>query len=483
MSTLQTVSMKQPPVFKLAFFTAMFERFAFYLLTDLLVLYMSVVYHFSDARTFTLFAIFNALVYITPALGGYLADNFLGIRRSLIVGLIFEGVGLFVISLPNPHYLSFGLACIIVGVGFFKVAPTQLMARSYKAGDSRIDSGYTLYYMAINVGSFFSAILAGIIQQYLGWHIVFLVASLSLVAALASYVFLRQTAKLLDSAPGNRPLALSRWFLLIVGIIVAVACATLLVSHTNIAQFAFFIVAAILCCYFLFEIVRSKREEKRAIIAALMLIVIGLVFYIFYYQAFTSITLFVKRSVVRHIFGINIPTVTFLLFNPFWILTLSPILAAFYEHLARKNRDFAITTKFVIGLFLMCLCFFSLYFSTFFHNAAYKVSALWIVLAYLLYSFSELLIGALGVAVVAHIAPKRLYGVMMGTWFLVAMGLSSSLSGIFAKFASVPETITNARIVLHIYGSAFMKFGFVVVVVAIIAAILNPYLKRIAQLN
>jgi len=136
-----------------------------------------------------------------------------------------------------------------------------------------------------------------------------------------------------------------------------------------------------------------------------------------------------------------------------------------------------------LGYFLISFCFLSLYFSTFFHNTEAQVSPLWIVLAYFLYSFAELLISALGVAMVTRIAPERLYGVMMGTWFLVGQGLASSISGIFANFASVPKDVTDHFAILHIYSHAFLEFGVIAIIMAFIGLAINPYIKHIAKLD
>lgn len=481
---MMTKNLKQPKVLVMAFLNALFERAGFYLFTAMLVLYVKEDFNYSDTAAFALFGVFMGLVYITPAIGGYLADNVLGIRRSLVIGLILEGIGLALLGLPYHIMLFVGLACLVLGVGFFKTAPTHLMARTYEENDPRIDSGFTIFYMAINVGSFISIAFAGYLQRYFGWHVSFLVASLCLWCALGSYYAFRHLAVEADSEPGKKKLSWKVSVFTLVGIILSIMLCSFLVSQVGITDIFFVLAAVIVFSYFTYEIIKEpSRENKLKIIACVILLMMGFVFYILYYQAYTSINLFVDRSVNRMFFGFSIPTVAYLALNPFWILLLSPLLAFLYGVLAKRNKDLAVTTKFPIGLLIVSLCFLLLSLSTHFANADAKISSLWIVFFYFLYSLGEMFIGALGVAMVTRIAPKRLYGVMMGGWFLVGMGLAGSMSGLFASLASISENVQSAQEILHIYSHAFSEIGIVGLIATVAAFIIGPYLKRIAKLS
>ena len=164
-------------------------------------------------------------------------------------------------------------------------------------------------------------------------------------------------------------------------------------------------------------------------------------------------------------------------------MVLSPIMAILYVFLAKHGKDPAVTTKFPLGILIASLCFFILKLSTFFVSPHLKVSPLWIVLAIFLYSLGELLISALGVAMVTHIAPKRLYGVMMGAWFLISTSLASSLSGVFATLADIPKNLHDMHIIINIYGKAFFDMGLFGLGAAIVAFLVAPDIKRIAQLD
>src|SRR3989344_833485 len=341
--------LKQPPVFYLAFVTSMCERFGFYVLSYLLVLFAKNVFNLSDTDAFKLFAVFTSLAYITPVLGGYLADNVMGIRRSIITGLTLEAIGLAFLAFHSTYMFMLGLACVVIGVGFFKTGPTNLLARSYKTKDPRIDSGFTLFYMGINIGSGIAAFSAGIIQHYYGWHVAFATAAVIVFIGLLCYFVLRQSAKEIDSDPGTNSLSLKIIFQISTGILITGAIFTMLIQHSTIA-YAFFALATLsLLAYFFYEMARSDTQDKLKIIACILLIVMGMVFFILYFQMYTSINLFVDRCITHSLLGIHIPTSTFLSLNGVWILILSPILAELYNHLGSKGMDLPVTTKFPMG--------------------------------------------------------------------------------------------------------------------------------------
>lgn len=478
----ETQKLGQPPVFKLSFLTAMFERAGFYVLSFLIVLYAKEVYQVTDTIAFTLFAVFSALAYLMTAAGGYLADNVMGIRRCIISGLFLEGIGLSMLYISSKIVFPIALALIILGVGMFKTGPTHLLGRSYGNKDPRIDSGFTLYYMGMNVGSFTSAMCIGEVQKYFGWRVAFLVGGILILLGLVWYFIFRKAAYAPDSAVGKKPLSWKTIGWISLGLAAIGTAAVFLISHEIVAYWVFGIATAMLFAYFIFEVVRSPREEKSKIIACLILILMGFVFFVLYQQAYTSILLFINRCVVRTVMGFEVPAVAFFALNPAWVIILGPILAWGYNKLGKNNNDLPVTIKFPIGLLVTALTFFALVASSHFANAQYQVPAGWAVVAYFFYTLGEMLVSALGVAMVTHIAPKRMYGIMMGTWFVVGMALSAALSGVFASRASIPDTLHDPATILAIYNHAFLEIGIAALVLTALAFAIGPYVKRIAKL-
>jgi POT family proton-dependent oligopeptide transporter len=461
----------------------MFERLGFYVLSYLLVLYAKASFGFSDAQAFGLYAIFTGLAYLATAIGGYLADHVFGIRRCMILGLLFESIGLLLLAAPQHFVFPIALAFIISGVGLYKTTPTHLLGRSYSENDPRIDSGFTLYYMFMNLGPLAGSLVIGFIQRYYGWHAAFIFGGIVIAASLLSYFLLRKSAQEVDSSVGQKSLPIKSWLSMGVGVIVAVGACTFFMMKNAVAYDFYTIAGLGLLGYYIYEIIRSTKEDRSKIIGCMILILMGFIFFVLYQQAYTSIVLFIDRSVDRTLFGFQIPTSAFFGLNPLWVIALGPLLAWVYNVLGRKGKDLAITLKFPIGLLITTLCFFSLRIGGAFAESSGLVSAIWVVLAYMFYTLGEMLVSALGVAMVTHIAPKRMYGVMMGTWYFVGMSLSAVFSGKFASIASIPATLQDQFAILHIYNHAFLNMGLFSLIFVGFAFLVGPYVKRLIAVS
>jgi POT family proton-dependent oligopeptide transporter len=472
----------QPRVIYLSFITAMFERYGYYIIGFLLTLYVKNVYNFSDAQAFAAFGLFTALGYLTPAIGGWLADNYIGIKRCMGIGLILEGTGYALLAIPTPNPIVFytALGSIIIGAGIFKTAPTNILGRAYRKNDPRIDSGFTLYYMGINIGSLTSSIVAGSIQRAYGWHVPFLCAAIGLLLGLIWFAFFKHHALEMESEAGRKPFSAAKWALTIAGSLIAIALFAYLMSNQLIANIGFYTGSAIVLLYFIYQIIVSPADERMKIAVCLILIFMAVIFFILYFQLYTSMDLFIERNVDRTIFGFQLPTVYFLGLNGLWIIILSPFYAWAYKALEKKGKDPSITTKFPLGILLISICFFTLTAAAkYFANADATISFFWMVLSLFLYSAGELFTSALGVAMITRIAPARLYGVMMGSWYLIAFALAAELSGSVAELASVPESAqADLHASLAIYGTAFWKMGLMGLAMAAIGFFISPWLKK-----
>lgn len=476
---LKNNPLKQPPVFKLANYTTICERTGFYVISYLIVMYLQQTFNLTDIQSFMIFGVFTALAYLTPALGGFLGDHVIGIRRSLVLGLFFEGTGLVLLTIPSFIAFTVALSCVIIGTGFFKTSPTDLLAQAYCENDPRIDAGFTYYYMAINFGTVIAGIVASYVQAYFGWKIAFLTGGILLYCGIIFYYILRDTAYEVDTQAGKRPLPLKTILYLLMGILLSMLIFVYLIFHTELANLFFIVCTIITFCYFLYEIIKSPANEKWHIIACLYLILVGLACAILYFQLFTSIELFIDRAVIRTYFGVTIPTVIYLALESVFVMLLGPFLIAMYRYLAKRNRDMDVFTKLTLGLLATSLSFFLFVIGTYFHNVQFQISSLWIVAMLFIFTIGDLMNSALGVAMVTHLAPKRMYGVMMGTWFLVGNALAASLSGKSAGLASISFLqLHQASIMLHIYSEAFTKMGVAGIIFSLAALLINPLIRR-----
>ncbi len=470
-------SLKQPKSFFLLCFAEMWERFGFYILAYLMVLYTQQVFNFSDAQAFLQFGVFSGLVVITPSIGGYIGDHFFGVKRSLILGLVLLAVGYGLLAVPGIKFFYLALGFLIVGNGFFKISPANLLARSYKRDDPRIDSGFTLFYMSINIGSFLATISAGILSQIFGWHVAFGGASVGLLIGLIGFLKYQHVIKNIGVPAGLEKLSLLRYLKIFLGAALAIYISMLLMEHANLTTYIFMTAAGLVACYYVFELIKSHAEDRQRILICLSLMLMGMVFFTLYYQAYMSINLFINRDVDRNLWGVLIPTPIFQSLNPFWILVLSPLLARFYNKAGAKGKDLNITTKFCLGILIIALGFFCLSLAAFLNKNSGMVSFGWIVLSYFLYSMGELLISALGMAMVTKIAPVRMFGVMMGSWYF-SSAMGAALASHLADLAKIPEGIKDPVEMLKIYGHAFYVLGWIGLVCALVSFALSPLIRQ-----
>lgn len=417
------------------------------------------------------------MIYVTPILGGYLGDHVLGYRRSLLIGAILLAAGY--ILLASTSYLYISLAFVIVGSGFFKSMPPVLLGKMYGRNDPRIDGAYTLFYMSVNIGSLLSIFFAGLIAQHFGWHIAFAVCATGLIFAILNYIYFRKLVEKYGSPLDDKPVPLPHITTVALGSIALIIVASLLLTHLTITHIILAITGAVVILFFSKLLITSTATDRNQLLACLIFTLFAISFFILYFQAPMAITLFIERNVNHRILGFYLPTASFWALNGFWIIVLAPCLAFLYSHLQqRQGGDLSIAKKFGIGIIIMGIGFLALRGSTVFADHAGLVSAWWLVFFYILYSLAELLVSAIGVSMMLRLAPQRLMGVMIGTWFL-GTAAASILSGEVAKMASVPQGPLNPLSSLQIYGHAFFQYGVASVIVGAIALALVPTMDKL----
>lgn len=467
----------QPRAFYLIFFIEIWERFGFYGVQALLVLFMVQYLKFSDTHADTLFTSFAALVFLFPALGGYVGDHVLGTKRTILLGAITLAIGYLLLSLPflPTQYLEFPLAVIAVGNGLFKANPSSLLSKVYEKNPVNQDSGFTLYYMAINIGGFFSFLVAPVLNKFFGWHVGFSVCFFGLLLAIANYFFMGRFTKNIGSDPDFRPIRWHKFFAVIIGALVLIAVSYWLLDHKDIMAVLLLAGAVILLVIFFMEISKAHHTEKKGMILFFLLFLQAIVFFVMYFQMPTSINLFVLRNVS---YG-AIPPASFQALNPIWVLIMSPILAAIYNKLSKRGGDLSLPAKFSLGTLLAGSAFLVLPLAAYFSRDTGMVSPWWVVTSYWFQSTGELLVSALGLSLASRFVPQRLMGYSMGLWFL-STSLASVIAGHLASFAAIPQNVSHdPRLSLPIYSNLFLHIGVVTVVIALIMFCFVPLLKRL----
>ena len=483
MATQPRVS--QTRSFSTVFLIEMWERFGYYGMAALLVLYMVQQLGFSDTQASLTWGAFAALVYAAPSIGGWIGDKVLGSRRSMTIGAMILGLGYLLLAIPNTglFFLFASLGVIVVGNGMFKANAGNLVRHIYEGDDSKIDSAFTIYYMAVNIGSTISMLLTPWIKEHYGWHAAFLVCCVGLVLGLINYLFMRHTLDHVGSRPDNEPIHWDRLFA-VLGTGVAVLFGVgFVLRHQQVARAFVYLAALVILGIFVYLIRNTQRNEKSGLIAALILTFQTILFFIFYQQMSTSLTLFALRNVDwnQSLFGAHLfswQPAQYQALNPIWIMILSPILAVVYTRLGKRGRDLPIAGKFALGFAVVAIGFFIYGISGRFAVDG-KISSWFMIWGYGFYSLGELLVSGLGLAMIARYVPARMGAFMMGAYF-VATGLSQYLGSVVATLASVPQSVTDPVQTLPMYTKLFMELGVVAVGGTLIAIALLPLMKRLS---
>jgi POT family proton-dependent oligopeptide transporter len=475
------------------FLIEMWERFGYYGMQALIVYYMVQRLGFPDDRANLVWGAAAALIYVAPAIGGWVGDRVLGTRRTMLLGASILAVGYALMAVPGESvwFLFFALGVVVVGNGLFKPNAGNLVRKIYEGDDSKIDSAFTIYYMAVNVGSTASMLLTPWIKDYvnehygneLGWHAAFAVCAFGLLVGLTNYMVMRHTLRHIGSPPDEQPLNWGKLGAVLGMGVVAVFVSAWILNYELVARIFVYAAGIVVLGIFFYLISNSARSERAGLIAALVLTVQTMFFFIFYQQMSTSLNLFALRNVnwSFDVFGYHWwdwKPAQFQSFNPIWIMILSPILAFLYTRAGKKGKDLPIAAKFALGFAAVAIGFF-IYSAAGNFAVAGKTSSWIMVWGYGASSLGELLVSGLGLAMIARYVPARMGGFMMGAYY-VASGISQYLGGVVANYASIPQDITDPLQTMSIYTRLFFWLGVAGVICTVIALSVLPLMKRLS---
>jgi POT family proton-dependent oligopeptide transporter len=439
--------MGHPRPLWMLFMTEFWERFAFYGMRWALVLYIVAQFYSGDATgeapASELYGAYLALVYAAAIFGGYVADKLIGYQRSILLGALFMAIGLFMIMAPDQTWLKLGLATIIVGNGLFKPIISTMVGKLYATSDARRDSGFTIFYMGINLGAFIAPILTGWLAERMfggtpdlpAYKVVFIASGIGMVASLVWFWFGRAQLKGLGAAPANA-VGMGRTLLVAIGAAVAIPVyyflLTIEAGVLNWILIALFVVPAIML---LVEGIREGKVQRDMVIAMLIIFGFNVLFWMFFEQAGSSFNFLAQNIVDRDLGGWIFPVGWFQSVNSIAIITLAPILAWLWVRMGSANPS--IPRKFGLGLIFNGLAFLLLMFalSSLVDPATLKIPFWTLFMVYVIQSVGELCLSPIGLSMTTKLAPAKLTGLAMGGWFL-SIAIGNNLSGIFASSVS-----------------------------------------------
>ena len=559
-----TVLLGHPRGLLILFLTEMWERFSYYGMRSLLILYLTQHFLFSDERSNVLYGAYTALVYVMTIIGGTLADKYLGSRKAVTFGAIllvlghcgmaFEGSGSrqlmtyqgqdyqltldgrggdanqvvvssqgtstirfnegatamlianpAAVGLPatvpvtdftlrvetetfyqNVMYLS--LALIIAGVGFLKANISTIVGALYGFGDSRRDSGFTIFYMGINLGAFLSSVLCGYLGIAWGWKYGFGLAGIGMLLGLT--VFLRFQHWLEGKAePPNPallrkkvfgPLTVEQLCYLSGLAVITVSMLVVMNAHLVEENYVGLLGLAILVVLIGYAFVSCRGEERDRMLASIYFILAQVPFWALFEQAGSSLTLFTDRLVDRTIFGLSVPTPVFQALNAMYIVIFGPVMAWLWIALARRKLNPSAPVKFALGVAMAGMGFLALVAGMKMSGANGMTAVFYIFLIYWIHTIGELMVSPVGMSALTKLAPARAVGMTMGAWFLYT-GLGIYLSGVIAQTTGA-ETIGGQLIDVvaakATYADVYTQVGYLSLAVAVVMLALSPIIRK-----
>ena len=426
------------------FFTEMWERFSYYGMRALLVLFMVDAVHggmgMEDKTATAIYGLYTAVVYLMSLPGGWLADRLWGAQRAVWYGGIIIALGHFTLALPVTQTFYLGLIFVVIGSGILKPNMSTLVGELYPEGGTRRDAGFTIFYMGINLGAFIGPMLCGWLAHDLGWHWGFGAAGVGMVLGLIQFKLSRRLLGRAGVERGNtRPLHRMERFGLI-GIVAAVVLVVALgmagivkFNPVAMARAMAYVILAIAVLYFatVFLFCGLNKIEKERVGVILVLFAASALFWAGFEQAGSSFNLFAERNTMRELGGFEIPAAWFQALGPIFIITFAPVFAWLWVWLGRRNLDPSIPVKFAFGLIFLALGFLVMAGAAKVVAAGNKALPTWLITTYLIHTFGELCLSPVGLSSVTKLAPRKLVGQMMGIWFL-ASSLGNLLAGLLA---------------------------------------------------
>ena len=436
------------------FMSEFWERFAFYGIRWALVLYIVAQFHGGDqsgqADANLTYGSYLALVYAGAIFGGYIADKVIGYQRSILIGAVFMAAGLFMIMLPDPVLFRLGLATVIVGNGMFKPNISTMVGKLYSIDDERRDSGFTIFYMGINMGAFIAPIITGWLATSLfgsdaapAYQYVFGASGIGMLISLVWFWFGRRQLQGIGSPPAESPGRGRMAYVSIGALCVIPLIYALLTLGAEALQYVLTALFVGLATMLMVEGIRVGAVARDRTIAMLLIFAFNILFWMFYEQAGNSFTFLADRIVNRDLGGFIFPTAWFQSVPALAVIMLAPVVAWLWVWMAKRNVNPSIPRKFGLGLVFNGLAFLLLMFALTSLVSDEGKIPFWTMLAvYVIQVVGELCLSPIGLSMVTKLAPTRLVGLGMGGWFL-STGIGNNLSGIFAGAVSGETGMTT----------------------------------------
>lgn len=472
---------KNNQFFILLFFTELWERFSFYGMRALLVLFLTSSLGFADKQAYAIYSLFAALCYAGPVIGGIIADKFLGFRNIIKLGavLISAGnIGMIMISENNIWILYLSLSLVAVGSGMFKGNLTNLLGMCYSHNDSKRDSAFSLFYVSVNLGAFVSSLSCAFIAEQYGWHYGFAIAAAGMLIGFITFIkfeYLLENVGILSKERVEFNKKYNIGILVILLLILLTGICAFMISKSELFSKVVFVVGVLVYGYLIKMIMNMNKKERNNIILLLTLTIFMMLFFSIEMQLGSLYNLFTARNVETVLFGFSLPAASLQSINPISIMFFGPMLAPLFTKLGVKFSILRVG----IGMLLLTISLGILYFGCLCADENSKVPIIYLVSSITVMGIGELFIAPLVTDLYTRLSPKEIRGFMMGL-LMLSLSFSNLMGNIIALFVSVDTSNgeVNLNQSLRIYQDGFGQFTLCSVIVLIIFTIIFPIMNK-----
>ncbi len=482
---IQNFEGKYPKQIWYLFLTEMWERFCFYGLRGMLTIFMVTQLLVPEKDANLQYGAIQAFIYAFTFIGGLFADKILGFRKSLFWGGILMIAGSFIIAASPKDFFYIGTCFTIVGTGFFKPNISTMVGDLYKPGDSRRDAGFGLFYSGINIGAFLGGLVCVYVGKYHSWSLAFSFAGIVMAIGLITFLFTQKSLGPIGLSPIlDKPASTRKKYEIgvFIGSLLVMPLILLMVTNTEYTDYFMYTIGPLTLIYLLYEAMKLDGAERKKLIAALVFIIFSILFWAFFEQSGGSLSLFALYNLNDTLLGVGgiDPNVVNNSANSVFVIVFSPIVGLLWLGMAKKKIEPNSVLKFGLGFLFLAGAFYVFYYTKFFADASGKTSLDVFTFAYLVITFGELCLSPIGLSLMTKLSPKKLWGVMMGMWFL-ASAYGQYVAGILGAGMALPDDNASLTDKLISYTDGYRQLAIYALVAGVALIIISPIVRKMMQ--
>jgi len=482
---IQNFKGKYPKQLWYLFFVEMWERFCFYGMRGVLVIFMTDQLFLKEDHANLQYGAIQAFVYALTFIGGIFADKVLGFKKSLFFGAIVMILGNLLIAVSPHDLFYYGIAFSIIGTGFFKPNVSSMVGELYHEEDGRRDAGYGMFYAGINVGGLFGGALCVYLGKYYSWQLCFLSAALVMFIGLITFLVTKKhlgpigDSPLLNLAPAKRR---AREIGVYALSLISIPFIFIMVKNTDYTDYFMYTIGIVAVLYFVYELIKlGDVKLQKKLFAAFLFVFFYLLFNAIYEQSGGSLSLFAKDNLSDQLLFFSIdPNIVNNSSNTFFVVVLSPLIGLLWIWMGKRKIEPNTLIKFGIGFLFLGASFYVFYLTKFFANAKGITSLNVFTFAYLVTTIGELCLGPIGMSIITKLAPKRLFGMMMGLWFLAA-AFGQLFAGKLGAEISQSNTGDTLLSKLQSYTEGYYQLAIYSLVAGVVLIAISPIIRKLMQ--